>query len=65
VLAQIFDCPLDQAPAALEGFLGAVGVSTDFASYGVGREDADRMIHKALDGVRGKNFIGVASPAAA
>ena len=60
VLAQVFDCPLNEAPAALEAFLGTVGVSTDFASYGVGQEEADQMIHKALDGVRGKNFIGVA-----
>ncbi len=63
VLAQIFDCPLDQAPALLDGFLGTVGVKTDFASYGVGKEEADQMIHKALDGVRGKNFIGAAKAA--
>ena len=60
VLAQIFDGPLREAPAQLEAFLGSVGVSTDFASYGVGKDEADQMIHKALDGVRGKNFIGVA-----
>jgi phosphonate metabolism-associated iron-containing alcohol dehydrogenase len=58
VLAQVFDCPLDRAPAALEAFLASVGVSTDFASYGVDSDERDRMIHKALDGVRGKNFIG-------
>lgn len=58
VLAQIFDCPLAKAPAALEAFFASVGVSTDFASYGVGEEEATKMIHKALDGVRGKNFIG-------
>ena len=60
VLAQIFDCPLLDAPAALEAFLATVGVSTDFASYGVDQAEADAMIHKALDGVRGRNFIGVA-----
>ena len=60
VLAQIFDCPLRDAPAALEAFLATVGVSTDFASYGVDQAEADAMIHKALDGVRGRNFIGVA-----
>jgi hypothetical protein len=26
----------------------------------VGGDEAAQMIHKALDGVRGKNFIGVA-----
>jgi phosphonate metabolism-associated iron-containing alcohol dehydrogenase len=59
VLAQIFDCPLAGAPAVLEALLASVGVSTDFAAYGVESEERDRMIHKALDGVRGKNFIGV------
>jgi phosphonate metabolism-associated iron-containing alcohol dehydrogenase len=59
VLAQVFDCPLAKAPAALEAFLASVGVSTEFASYGVDSAERDRMIHKALDGVRGKNFIGV------
>ena len=63
VLAQIFDCPLAQAPASLEAFLRAVGVSTDFASYGVDKDEAEQMIHKALDGVRGKNFIGVTKAA--
>lgn len=61
VLAQVFDCPLNDAPAALKVFLDTVGVSTDFASYGVDKAEADQMIHKALDGVRGKNFIGVAA----
>ncbi|MEO8135403.1 MAG: iron-containing alcohol dehydrogenase PsrA [Betaproteobacteria bacterium] len=63
VLQQVFDCPLYQAPASLDSFLRTVGVSTDFASYGVGKEAAEQMIHKALDGVRGKNFIGVAKAA--
>lgn len=61
VLAQVFDCPLNDAHAALKVFLDTVGVSTDFASYGVDKAEADQMIHKALDGVRGKNFIGVAA----
>jgi phosphonate metabolism-associated iron-containing alcohol dehydrogenase len=58
VLAQIFDGPLRDAPAMLEACLTSVGVSTDFAAYGVGKAEADQMIHKALDGVRGKNFVG-------
>jgi len=61
VLAQVFDVPLRDAPAALEAFLASVGVSTDFASYGVAKAEAEQMVHKALDGVRGKNFIGVQS----
>lgn len=58
VLAQIFDVPLDEAPAYLDGFLARLGVSTRFADYGVAAEEEARMIAAALDGVRGKNFIG-------
>ena len=61
VLASIFDVPLDQAPAWLEGFLGRLGVSTRFADYGVAAEEEQRMVAAALDGVRGRNFIGVAA----
>jgi alcohol dehydrogenase class IV len=60
VLARVFDVPLDRAPAVLNAFLTGLGVSTDFASYGVKPEEAQRMIVNALDGVRGKNFIGAA-----
>ncbi len=63
VLQQIFDMPLKDAPAKLGEFLRGLGVSTDFATYGVGPEEAQRMVVNALDGVRGKNFIGVAATA--
>lgn len=59
VLARVFDVPLAQAPAFLESFLESLGVSTRFESYGVSAADSERMIATALDGVRGKNFIGV------
>ena len=58
VLARIFDVPLDEAPAWLDGFLARLGVSTRFADYGVGADEEQRMIAAALDGVRGRNFIG-------
>jgi phosphonate metabolism-associated iron-containing alcohol dehydrogenase len=60
VLAQIFDVPLGQAPSVLAEFLTRLGVSTDFAAYGVGQAEAEGMIAKALDGVRGRNFIAAA-----
>jgi alcohol dehydrogenase class IV len=63
VLAQVFDVPLARAPAVLVDFLSRLGVSTDFAAYGVGAEEAQRMVVNALDGVRGKNFIGAARAA--
>ena len=48
---------------AFEAFLEALGVSTRFASYGVSDVDASRMLEAALQGVRGRNFIGVARSA--
>ena len=61
VLARVFDVPLARAPAFLNEFLEGLGVSTRFESYGVSADESARMITNALDGVRGKNFIGVAS----
>ena len=58
VLAAIFDGDLARAPARLRAFLESVGVKTDFADYGVTRDESERMIAHALDGVRGRNFIG-------
>ena len=58
VLAAIFDGDLAGAPARLRAFLESVGVQTDFAHYGVGEDDSSRMIAAALEGVRGRNFIG-------
>ena len=50
--------------AVLHDFLEGLGVSTRFESYGVTEAESARMITNALDGVRGKNFIGVgAAPA--
>jgi phosphonate metabolism-associated iron-containing alcohol dehydrogenase len=61
VLARVFDGRLAQAPAELDRFLESLGVSTRFESYGVTAAQSERMIANALEGVRGKNFIGAAS----
>jgi phosphonate metabolism-associated iron-containing alcohol dehydrogenase len=58
VLAHIFDGALADAPARLTAFLEALGVSTRFETYGVSEAQAAGMIEAALDGVRGRNFIG-------
>jgi phosphonate metabolism-associated iron-containing alcohol dehydrogenase len=58
VLSEIFDCDISEAPQFLMDFLKKLGVKTDFKDYGVANTEADQMILKALDGVRGKNFIG-------
>jgi phosphonate metabolism-associated iron-containing alcohol dehydrogenase len=61
VLAQVFDGDLAGAPAKLRAFLGEVGVATDFSAYGVPEEESRRMVAHALEGVRGRNFIGARS----
>ena len=58
VLAAIFDGDLAGAPGKLREFLRAVGVKTEFADYGVDEKESIRMVSHALEGVRGKNFIG-------
>lgn len=58
VLAAIFDGELAGAPQRLAKFLESVGVKTDFEAYGVTEDDWRRMVTQALDGVRGRNFIG-------
>jgi phosphonate metabolism-associated iron-containing alcohol dehydrogenase len=64
VLARIFDGGLRNGPGHLARFLEELGVSTRFESYGVTAEEAQRMVSAALDGVRGKNFIGARAGAA-
>jgi phosphonate metabolism-associated iron-containing alcohol dehydrogenase len=61
VLAQVFDVPLARAPEHLAQWFASLGVSTDFESYGVAADESRAMIAAALDGTRGRNFIGAAS----
>jgi phosphonate metabolism-associated iron-containing alcohol dehydrogenase len=61
VLAEIFDGRLADAPQRLASFLAGLGVETDFGAYGVSEGESREMVRNALDGVRGKNFIGAAS----
>lgn len=58
VLARIFDDDLDGAPTRLTRFLTGLGVDTEFSAYGVDAADSTAMVRRALNGVRGKNFIG-------
>jgi phosphonate metabolism-associated iron-containing alcohol dehydrogenase len=58
VLGRIFDGLLSDAPSRLTAFLEGLGVSTRFETYGVSEAQATGMIEAALDGVRGRNFIG-------
>ena len=63
MLARVFGVPLRDAPTFLGNFLEGLGVSTRFESYGVSQAESEAMIATALDGVRGKNFIGAAATA--
>jgi alcohol dehydrogenase class IV len=60
VLAEIFGS-LDGAAGRLTAFLERLGVKTTFSSYGVTSDESEAMIRHALDGARGRNFIGVAA----
>ena len=57
VLAQALG-PLDGAVPLLRAFLDGLGVKTGFADYGVADEQAQRMVADAMQGARGRNFIG-------
>jgi phosphonate metabolism-associated iron-containing alcohol dehydrogenase len=61
VLQQALGVPLQAAPRYLADFIESLGVHTRFADYGVDYEEAQAMVAHALQGARGKNFIGSAS----
>ena len=58
VLAAVFPCTLGEAPEYLRRFLEGLDVSTRFESYGVPEAESRKMISDALEGPRGRNFIG-------
>lgn len=58
VLSSVFDGDLHQAPRRLGAFLESVGVDSDFGAYGVSEDDSRRMVAQAMEGARGRNFIG-------
>lgn len=57
-LQRVFGEDLPKAQQQLREFLHALGVKTEFADYGVSAQDAEDIIHLAMQGARGKNFIG-------
>lgn len=58
LLQRLFGPDLHAGKRRLSDFLHDLGVKTEFADYGVDDHEASAMIARALDGVRGKNFIG-------
>lgn len=57
-LQAIFGPDLRQGADGLERFLDALGVSTDAADHGIAAADWSGLIDRALEGERGRNFIG-------
>jgi phosphonate metabolism-associated iron-containing alcohol dehydrogenase len=60
-LQLLFGADLATATQRLRAFLQGLGVKTEFADYGVADSEAAAMIARAMDGARGKNFIGAAA----
>lgn len=61
LLLSVFDAGhIDEAVAALSGFLESLGVSVDPAHYGIAESDWNDRIQQALAGARGRNFIAAA-----
>jgi phosphonate metabolism-associated iron-containing alcohol dehydrogenase len=58
VLQRVFGPDLDQAQARLRAFLHRLEVKTEFADYGLTEDQAQAMIRYAMQGARGRNFIG-------
>ncbi|MCU1720509.1 iron-containing alcohol dehydrogenase PsrA [Pseudomonas sp. 5P_5.1_Bac1] len=61
-LQKIFGCDLPDAQRRLRDFLQRLGVKTEFEDYGLSATEADAIIDFAMQGARGRNFIG--SPSA-
>ena len=57
-LRRIFGNDLQKAQDQLREFLHSLDVKTEFTDYGVTAQEAEQMINFAMQGARGKNFIG-------
>lgn len=57
-LRRVFGPDLEAGAERLGAFLRDLGVSTDPTAYGVSAGEWNRLVGKALEGERGRNFIG-------
>ena len=57
-LRRIFGPDLNDGIHKLTAFLQGIGVKTDPFAYGVSQSEWSRLVDKALEGERGRNFIG-------
>lgn len=59
-IAAIFDVPAEDAPGTLRAILRGLGVATDPTTYGIYTAEWREIVTTAIDGPRGRNFIGTA-----
>lgn len=57
-IAAIFDCDAPVAPAKLRAVLASLGVDLDPSNYGFDAASWRAIVTTAIDGPRGRNFIG-------
>ena len=57
-LRRIFGADLERGVDQLGRFLEGIGVSTAPADYGVSGKEWDSLVDNAMQGERGRNFIG-------
>ncbi|HEY0220440.1 MAG TPA: iron-containing alcohol dehydrogenase PsrA [Afipia sp.] len=57
-LTQIFGSDFNAGADQLDGLLGTLGVSTNPLDYKIGKDEWVELISDALEGERGKNFLG-------
>lgn len=58
VLQRLFGRDLSAAQERLRNFLHELGVKTEFSDFGISDAEGLGMISRAMEGPRGKNFIG-------
>ena len=59
IFKKLFGNSLEDAQTQLLNFLHSLDVKTEFCDYGVYADEQMEMINYAMQGARGKNFIGV------
>jgi hypothetical protein len=57
-LERIFGPDLRAGVQRLTRFIRGVGVGTEPSDHGVGRDEWDDLVERAMEGERGRNFIG-------
>lgn len=62
ILQHLLGENLEDAQSKLLNFLNSLNVKTEFSAYGVDESARAEMINYAMQGARGRNFIGATTP---